>query len=255
MPERVDALWVVDSQQRITSLINAVNQQAWDADTRFRLDYDPASEKVVHHREGSTVDTIPLSALFDLRILLQRAQKHPELVDRIADLNEVATRLQNFELPASIVKDATQEEMQDIFDRMNSSGKRLRRAEIFSAIYGAEEFEAGEALSVAAIGDEIAGSTTFGRIDDNIVLQAILSRRGSDPARDIRIEFDEDARKRTDFPDESKEAAHRHGAEALRRGGFPAEPRRGSAHRFPALPISAGRVGTIFRPLPRPRPT
>ncbi len=216
VPARSDALWVVDGQQRITTLVNAVNQRAWDADPRFRLVYDIAVDRFVHAKEGSSGDHVPLPVMFDLRILLQWIQERPELMDQISELNEVAARLQNFELPASVVKDASQEVMQDIFDRMNSSGKRLRRAEIFSAIYAAEEERVGEALSVAAIGDHIAGDTTFGRIDDDTILQVILSRRGADPSRDIRREFDADSIGRTDFPGEDRDEAHRAGAEALR---------------------------------------
>ncbi|MFN8198698.1 MAG: DUF262 domain-containing protein [Nakamurella multipartita] len=217
VPVKSDALWVVDGQQRITTLVNAVNQHAWDVDPRFRLVYDLSSDRVVHAKEGTGEHLVPLPVMFDLRILLPWVQQRPELTDQISALNEVAIRLQNFELPASVVKDASQEVMQDIFDRMNSSGKRLRRAEIFSAIYAADESRVGEALSVAAIGDHIAGDTTFGRIDDDTILQVILSRRGSDPTRDIRREFDDDTGSRSDFPQEDRDGAHRAGAEALRR--------------------------------------
>lgn len=230
VPARADALWVVDGQQRITTLVNAVNQQAWDTDPRFRLVYDLADDRFVHAKEGSSVDLVPLPVMFDLRVLLQWIQQRPELMDQISELNEVAARLQNFELPASVVKDASQDVMQDIFDRMNSSGKRLRRAEIFSAIYAAEEERVGEALSVAAIGDHIAGDTTFGRIDDDTILQVILSRRGSDPARDIRREFDTDAPGRSDFPGEVRDDAHRAGADALRRTVTFLQDRAGVPH-------------------------
>lgn len=231
VPARADALWVVDGQQRITSLVNVVNQHAWDADARFRLVYDLTADRVVHVKEGTSAPVVvPLPVMFDLRILLQWIQKRPELVDQISELNEVAARLQNFELPASVVKDASQEVMQDIFDRMNSSGKRLRRAEIFSAIYAAEEDRVGKALSVAAIGDSVAGDTTFGRIDDDTILQVILSRRGSDPSRDIRREFDADAAGRSDFPGEGRDEAHLAGAAALRRTVAFLQDRAGVPH-------------------------
>lgn len=230
VPARADALWVVDGQQRITTLVNAVNQQAWSTDPRFRLAYDLLADRFVHAKEGTGDHLVPLPVMFDLRVLLKWIQQRPELMDQISELNEVAARLQNFELPASVVKDASQEVMQDIFDRMNSSGKRLRRAEIFSAIYAADEERVDEALSVAAIGDHIAGDTTFGRIDDDTILQVILSRRGSDPTRDIRKEFDTAAAGRSDFPGEGRDVAHRAGAEALRRTVTFLQDRAGVPH-------------------------
>ncbi|HEY5877489.1 MAG TPA: DUF262 domain-containing protein [Nakamurella sp.] len=230
VPARADALWVVDGQQRITSLVNAVNPSAGETDARFRLAYDMTTDRVVHAKDTAADHLVPLPILFDLRSLLQWTSQRPELVDRINELHDVAARLQNFELPASVVKDASQEVMQDIFDRMNSSGKRLRRAEIFSAIYAAAEERVDEALSVAAIGDHIAGDTTFGRIDDDTILQVMLSRRGSDPARDIRREFDTDAAGRSDFPGEGRDDAHRAGAEALRRAVAFLQDRVGVPH-------------------------
>lgn len=216
VPARPNALWVVDGQQRITSLVNAVNQEAWDLDERFRLVYDLKSQTVMHQKDGGTRDTVPLPVLFNLRELLLWGQKHPEIGDRILELNDVATRLQNFELPASVVAEASQDMMQEIFDRMNSSGKRLRRAEIFAALFAADEKEADTALTVSAIGDRIAGDTTFGKIDDNTVLQVVLARRGIDTTRDIRREFDNDAKSRSEFPGEDRDVALIEGEKALR---------------------------------------
>jgi len=216
VPARPNALWVVDGQQRITSLVNAVDQNAWDLDERFRLVYDLKSESVMHEKDGGIRDTVPLPVLFNLRKLLSWVQEHPSLADSIIELNEVATRLQNFELPASVVVDASQKMMQEIFDRMNSSGKRLRRAEIFSALFAAEEQDADTALTVSAVGDRIAGDTTFGRIDDDTILQVILARRGNDTTRDIRREFDSEAKRRSEFPDEGRDGALAAGEQALR---------------------------------------
>ena len=67
---RQDALWVVDGQQRITSLVNTVDPRGM-ADPRFALGYSLRAKKVVllNRNEGSSV--IPLPDLFDFARALE----------------------------------------------------------------------------------------------------------------------------------------------------------------------------------------
>lgn len=50
-PEVSDALWVVDGQQRITSLVNAVDPVAGTEDERFRVVYSLAARQFVSPRD------------------------------------------------------------------------------------------------------------------------------------------------------------------------------------------------------------
>lgn len=45
--ERTEALWVVDGQQRITSLVNAIDPAAAEADDRFRIFYSLTRRQVI----------------------------------------------------------------------------------------------------------------------------------------------------------------------------------------------------------------
>lgn len=98
---------------------------------------------------------------------------------------------------------------------MNNYGKRLSRAEIFSALFAGPEEGAAERLSLARIAERVDAETGFGLIDANTVLHSILARRGPDPMRDIRNEFSADNRRTAENSDESQEAAYAEGEAAL----------------------------------------
>ena len=96
---------------------------------------------------------------------------------------------------------------------MNNYGKRLTRAEIFSALHGGVKGK-GKSQTLADISSNINVQHLFGEIDDDTILRAILARRGSDVTRDIRTEFSRVSR---EFPNETPEQAYRAGEEALSR--------------------------------------
>jgi hypothetical protein len=206
-PEVGDALWVVDGQQRITSLVNAVSQEAYDLDERFRLDYDLDKNQVLRHADAHKFLSVPLPILFDLRRLLGWMSDHPEVGDQIATVNEVAVRLRDFELPASVVAQADQTVLQEV----------------------------DESLSIQSMAERAMAETRFGRIDDDTVLRIILARRGADVARDLHGEFEAGRRTSDEFPGEGRDAAFENGYNTLARTVDFVQSRAGVPH-FSFLP-------------------
>lgn len=212
---RGDALWVVDGQQRITSLVNGVSPGSFARDERFRLVYDIDGRKFARPTEVRGRDAIPLPDLFDFERLLAWLGDRPDLQPRASELSAVAARLRDFELPASTVEQADESILRDIFDRMNNAGKRLKRAEIFDAIHLSTSSLSDQELSIGAIADRVADATTFGRVDDDTVLQVILARRHPDVSRDLHGEFGTEREAYSDFKNEDRDAAYGSAERAL----------------------------------------
>ncbi len=205
-PESTDALWVVDGQQRITSLANALHPDG-QADSRFALAYDLREKQLVRVPKTEHSLVIPLPVLFDLQQILIWFNNHPGITDYLEQASAITRTLRQFQVPAYQVAQADQRVLQDIFDRMNNYGKRLSRAEIFSALNSEED---DGQLTIDLIAEHITSDLKFGTIDGNTVLQAVLARRGTDVKRDIRDEF-------LDSGDEGRDAAFEAGEQALRR--------------------------------------
>lgn len=216
-PEVTDALWVVDGQQRITSLVNAVDPQASAEDERFRVIYSLGAHRFVSSRELKASLGIPLPDLFDLSRAFAWLQQNPDAAQHAAEIQAVTGMLRDVEVPASVIEQADERVLREVFDRINSAGKRLRGSEIFDAIHGATGSEAGQDLSIGAIADRLDQATDFGRLDEQIVYQAILVRRHPDVTRDAHTEFSPDRSAVSTFGAESKADAYERTEAALER--------------------------------------
>ena len=185
-PSLDEALWVIDGQQRLISLANVLKDSD-SKDPRFAIAYDLACKKFVTPVDEQ-IHVVGLPTVFDLQRLLKWFSEHPESASYFEEATRVARAIREYSIPVCIVRQEDEEVLRDIFYRINSYGKRLTQAEVFSALHG-ELRENNESQTLADIILNIGATYLFGEIDDNTVLSAILARRGSDVTRDIRAEF------------------------------------------------------------------
>lgn len=212
-PGTEEALWVVDGQQRLTSLASTLND-AGTSDSRFATLYDLATKAFTRPGE-ERLHTVPLPTIFDLQRLLKWFSDHPESGRYFDEAARVAKAIRQYSIPAYIVKQKDEAVLRDIFDRMNNYGKRLTRAEVFSALH-AGQHDKGPPRTLSDVVEHIDATYGFGGLDEDTVLRAVLARRGPDVTRDIRTEFGGDRLSR-EFPGETIDDAYRGGEEALSR--------------------------------------
>ncbi|HSV64749.1 MAG TPA: DUF262 domain-containing protein [Mycobacteriales bacterium] len=235
-PDADQALWVVDGQQRVTSLANALHE-AGQSDPRFALAYNLDSEQFVAPPAVEDPSAIPLPVLFDLQRILRWFAQHPEISEFLDRATGITKSLRQYPVPAYQVAHDDASVLQDIFDRMNNYGKRLSRSEIFSALNAGEESRSDETLTFKRIAEHVEADLGFGVIDNDTVLKAVLARRGPDVMREIRNEFVEADRassggpvRRAEFPGEGRDEAYQAGEEALARAVAFLQERAGVPH-------------------------
>lgn len=203
------SVWVVDGQQRLTSIANALHPKG-QSDPRFALSYNLDSGEFVRTPAQEQAEVIPLPVIFNLQEILRWFSRYPEVADRLDEATSITRIIRQYEVPAYLVAQSKTEVLQDIFDRMNNYGKRLSRAEIFSALNAGDELRVDESLTFERIAEKIDAELLFGRIDNDTVLASVLARRGAEVRRDIRNEFSKE-------DDEGRDAAYAAGEDALRR--------------------------------------
>lgn len=209
------AFYVVDGQQRITALAAALSGiNGHDAQFQeFQVGYDLATGEFVGSSAHAAETYIPASVLFDLSALLAWFRDRPALADSFDDAAAVAKTLRDLRIPAYVVHEDDEEVLRTIFDRMNNSGKKLTRGEVFAALHRPSD-RSGE-VTLRSVAESLEARTGFGLLDDGITMQVILARRGPDVMREIRNEFKPDARGRDSFAAAESEAdAYRLGADA-----------------------------------------
>jgi hypothetical protein len=94
--------------------------------------------------------------------------------------------IREYQIPVSIVDTDDESYLRDIFDRLNTFGRRLTRAEVFQALHTA--LGEGEPADLRALVDEV-GEFGFGDLRDDTVLRVVLAVRGGDVFRDFHDEF------------------------------------------------------------------
>ena len=124
-----EALWVVDGQQRITSLVNVVDPEG-ARDSRFSLGYSLGEQKVIPLRDSGSSLIIPLPDLFDLGRALAWLRDNPDGAEYASHIQEVTGSLADVSVPATIMEDADEAVLREVFDRINNRGKKLNAAEI-----------------------------------------------------------------------------------------------------------------------------
>src|SRR5699024_4920619 len=104
-------------------------------DPRFGLSFLPESGAVVPAGRGGSGARIPLPVLADGKRLLGWFQAHPEYLEFFDAASSASAAIRQYQIPASIVTADDPAVLRDIFDRLNSYGKRLSRAEVFAALH------------------------------------------------------------------------------------------------------------------------
>lgn len=190
VPENSGALWVVDGQQRITSLFAALSPNHRGIDERFEIYFDLAAKKFINPRRGAVPpQAIPVREALETRPLLNWLRHHgDELESADFDLaDRLGGALRDYKIPAYIVSGDDQALLREVFDRVNSAGKPISRAHVFHALFASDE----QPGSPASVIEELR-PLNFGHIDENRIVQSVLAVRGGDVQRDIHGEFGKD---------------------------------------------------------------
>lgn len=190
-PAMPDALYVVDGQQRLTSLVGVL---AAPPDVRgdFELYFDVSQEAFRYAGSRNPPATwVPLRLALDTNALLAwliAFKEHGGSDEHVNLVTTLGERLRDYRIPVSIVRNADEDTLRVIFDRMNNFGRRLTKAEVFQALHAAAGDRDPHDLS--DLGDEVAG-LGFGSLRDDTLLRSVLAVRGGDVFRDFRREFDD----------------------------------------------------------------
>lgn len=176
-----ELLWVLDGQQRLTSLAGVLLASGEPDDARFRIAFALDRDELIKIGVGELWPemALPLAYILDsVNLMTWRGAKRPALDDRAQRRAlEVGKAIREYRVPASIVVAEAEETARLIFDRTNATGKQLTKADVFKALHeglGAQQPSSLEGLekSVEDLG--------FGPLGDTLFLQAAAAVAGLD---------------------------------------------------------------------------
>ncbi len=178
--ESTATLWIIDGQQRVSTLADALLYTA--ADGEKTIHYDLLDEKFVWERRAlampelfpsGDVRLLPLSEVLDSRRLIRWMTRHlkPEyLQDRAID---VGKRLREYTVPCYVVEADDEAVLREVFARMNSAGTPLLATEVFSALHDTIGGTSDETATLHDLSNLTAQG--FGSLADDVALKALLA--------------------------------------------------------------------------------
>jgi hypothetical protein len=184
--ESIDANWVIDGQQRVTTLAGVLLRRGSpdrEPETRdaFTWAYDLVRDDWVQPKESEPwkVEWLPADRLVDstdlIKWLMARQERlTPAQRDRALAL---ARDVREFEIPALVVATASEETLRRIFDRVNNAGKKLRVSEVFDALHGALSSDQPSTLRALA---KVPEELDFGSLPQDWLLRLVVQVNGGD---------------------------------------------------------------------------
>jgi hypothetical protein len=195
-PEKDDAWWVVDGQQRLTALTGCLKRPVPlpgrpDVTDPYVLFFD-VEEQVFRPppRSGETPATwVPLPKLLDASELTEWAFGwiHGQNDVFRRRLFEAGSRLREYPIPLYLIETSLDAAKQ-IFYRTNQAGKPLDWATVYKALFGDEERSPS---TLTDLSDELV-SVGMGRPSETRLLTALFGLRGLDPTRSLDEHYHRD---------------------------------------------------------------
>lgn len=188
-PALGDALWVVDGQQRITSLVGALTATEDTVDPRFRIYFDLSRGEFVSVSRGRTAgpDLLPVSVALNTAAANAWIRARQQLTDeQIALADQVVAAIRDYEIPMYVVTGDDERALRNIFDRMNTFGKSLKSSEVFNALHSLAGHREPSDLHTLSASVRTFG---FGELSEQILMQSLLAIRDPKVDRDFRDEF------------------------------------------------------------------
>jgi len=194
-PDMTDVRWLVDGQQRVTSLTAALTQ-ARAPDTRFDIYFDPASRKFeLAGTRGPEEHWVAVHHLFDAADLgefLMDWAPGRDHRDWARSLLDAGRNIRDYSLPAYLIESDDVSVLREIFRRSNRSGKQLTEPEVFNALDSPTS--AGQKpLEFIQHGIQ---SLNWGALDDKTLLAAVLANERLNPTLKIDRQFRYDSERK-----------------------------------------------------------
>lgn len=181
---RDDALYVVDGQQRVYSLVRTLVPPK--GEEPFSLEFDLDADAVVRARSARADDHarfLPLSEVEDavrLQLWLTRHGVGHE-TERFRRALQVGRRIREFNIPSYIVRTDDDSALRVIFERVNNSGHPLAAHDVFHALHAFRSMSRPRSLS--DIDERVHENLRFGLLGEETVYRTLQAVRGDDPGR------------------------------------------------------------------------
>lgn len=196
-PETSEAWWVVDGQQRVTALTVCLTRSVPiptrpDPHDPFVLYFDAKDQKFEPPTPAGRIPStwVPVPHLLDASHLAEwiYSWSHREDEGLRRTVFEAGARIREYPIPLYLIETEDTKVAEEIFYRINQTGKSLQWTEVHKALFGGEE---SSPSTLKELADQLA-DVGMGRLEEERLLTCLFAFRGLDPTRTLREHYQRD---------------------------------------------------------------
>lgn len=178
-PDSLPTLYLLDGQQRLSSLCGALYWDGRDEKSIWNVSFDLEKERFVHLKEEEhRLWHFPLNKLldtFDFMSQCQGFEKH-EKKDKYKEKAERLLRsMKDYKIAAVTIGDMRINEVAPIFERINSSGRQLTLVDLMRAATWSDGFDLNDAIDSVRI---VLEDRNFAAVPESHILRNISASSG-----------------------------------------------------------------------------
>ena len=190
-PEDYPVNYILDGQQRLTTLYGVFNSDQTTADPeladRFNICYLPDEDAFVHHLAAADKEKIHLHKILDTtKLLIELPKFNDKQKSRIAKLTEA---FKDYEFPIVTIRDRSNKEVCSIFQRINSSGTPLSSLELLTAWTWSDKFDLRREIDSLL---DILSDKGYEKIDQPLLMRMLASITCGSINEDDLVDVDPD---------------------------------------------------------------
>jgi Protein of unknown function DUF262 len=167
--------YLLDGQQRLTTLCGALFWKSGLEDSIWNIHFDLESETFVHPKNWDSTGLFPLNRLIGTSDFIRqcmRFEHHPKKDVYVDRAERLLRSIKDYKVAVVKIGDMSLEEVAPIFERINSTGRKLTMVDLMMAATWSNEFDLAEEISKVRRECQEGG---FGDIPDPVVLRSIAA--------------------------------------------------------------------------------
>lgn len=175
---RYPTSYLLDGQQRLTTLCGSLFWDGEDRSSLWNISFDLLKEEFIHPKEAEAPHLFPLRSLIDTSAFLRQCGAFVGEVNRevlFQNAERLLRAIKDYKVAVVKIGDISIEEVAPIFERINSTGRKLTIVDLMMAATWSEDFDLNREIEALL---QISVASDFGEIKNPILLRSISAAAG-----------------------------------------------------------------------------
>jgi hypothetical protein len=167
--------YLLDGQQRLTTLCGALYWSGSDLNSLWNIHFDLEAEKFVYPSKHDSASLFPLNKLLGTSDFIRECMKfehQPSAKLYYRNAEKLLESIKNYKIAVVKIGDVSLEEIAPIFERINSTGRKLTMVDLMRAATWKGQFDLGDTIDSISTK---ARENGFGEIEDTSILRSIAA--------------------------------------------------------------------------------